>query len=428
MSANDAAQPKVLLVEKEAPAVLDLESRMDAPAPPPLLRTLLDSLSDAVIAVDAAGCVSYLNGAAETLTGWPRGEALGHSVEEVYPIRTLSGEAVDSCPLRRALAHAASTAKERFRLRRRSGAEVAVEDAASPLREDGQQDGQVVGAVAVICDISERVAAEQQQERHRRRQKELVRNATTALGETRAELQALSRHLMSAQEEERSRLARELHDDLGQQTALLELELDRLQLLLPPTSAEARRVVASLRARSRQIETGLRGVSHRLHPAALEDLGLVQALRMLVDEHCRCGRDICLVGPAQELPLLPKQTKTALYRIAQEALRNAYKHAPFAPVRLVLSTSMAPTRPPGVLYLSIEDAGPGFDLQRMRAGGGLGLLSMQERAQAVGGSLEIDTSPGEGTRIEVLVPLSCEVEHALAGSERWNKPPCPPRD
>ncbi|MFO0575676.1 MAG: histidine kinase [Polyangia bacterium] len=193
----------------------------------------------------------------------------------------------------------------------------------------------------MVCDISERLAAEQQQERHRRRQKELVRNATTALGETRAELQALSRHLMTAQEEERSRLARELHDDLGQQTALLELEIARLQQLLPAASTEAQRLLASLRARSRVIEDGLRCVSHRLPPSALEDLGLVQALRMLVEEHRRCGRDICLVAPTHELPLLPRQTKTALYRIAQEALRNASKHAPRAPVRLVLSASTA---------------------------------------------------------------------------------------
>ena len=184
---------------------------------------------------------------------------------------------------------------------------------------------------------------------------------------------------------------------------------------------EAQRLLASQRARGRVIANGLRCVSHQLHPSALEDLGLVQALRMLAEEHRRCGRDICLIEPAEELPLLPSQTKTALYRIAQEALRNAGKHAPRAPMRLVLSASTA--RSPGELYLSIEDAGPGFDPRRMRAGGGLGLLSMQERAHAIGGSLELDSSPGEGTRIEVLVPLPSEVEHAPAGSELGRAPP-----
>ena len=117
MSATNATRPTVLLPGRESPLVLELQSRLEA-SDPPLLRTLLDSLSDAVIAIDAAGCVSYLNGAAEALTGWPRAEALGRILEEVYPLQTLSGEAVDPCPLRRALAHAAATAKERFRLRR----------------------------------------------------------------------------------------------------------------------------------------------------------------------------------------------------------------------------------------------------------------------------------------------------------------------
>jgi hypothetical protein len=381
------------------------------------LRTTLDSLSDAVIATDAAGCVCYLNHTAAALTGWTQAEALGRAIEEVYEVRTPEGQGapVDTCLLRKALAQAEPVAKERSRLRRRGGAEVVVEDSASPVILDGQ----ILGAVMISCDISERIAAEEQQDRQHLRMREQVRCATAALGDTRAELQALSRHLMTAQEEERRWVARELHDDLGQQTALLSLELSRLQALLPPGSKEAQEVMEALRARSSAIATGLRSVSHRLHPAALEDLGLLQALRMLIEEHRRCGDEICFIEPGSEpLPPLVKETKVALYRIAQEALRNARKHAPQAPVRLTLGTALSAC--PDELYLSIEDAGPGFDLRRVRTSGGLGLLSIQERARAIGGRLEIDSAPGDGTRIEVLVPLLPAAPRALPTKGKTN--------
>jgi signal transduction histidine kinase len=121
---------------------------------------------------------------------------------------------------------------------------------------------------------------------------------------------------------------------------------------------------------------------------------------MLVDEHRRCGEEISLIVSG-ELPPLPLAAQSALYRIVQEALRNAQRHAPQAPVRIELN--VAP--PENTLQLSIEDAGPGFELQAVRGRGGLGLLSMQERARSLGGSIEIDTAPDKGTRICVSVPL-----------------------
>lgn len=362
------------------------------------LRTLLGSLSDAVIATDAAGNIRYLNGAAESLLGWPQAEALGRPIDEVYRVMSLHGVSVTTSQLSKVLHKPVATGKQRFRLCTRSGRRVPIEDSASPIVKDGR----VIGAVTVFLDVSARVAAEQRQERQRHRLKTKVESTVAALGQTRAELQALSRHLMTAQEEERCRVARELHDDLGQQTALLEIEADRLrQLLSQSTGGDAvQGTLSSVVTRSREIAEGLRGVSHRLHPSALEDLGLQVALRLLVDEHRRCGEDISLVEQG-ELPPLPLLTKTALYRIVQESLRNARRHAPQAPVRIELRMASASNE----LRLHIEDAGPGFEVRHVRASGGLGLLSMQERARSLGGSLEIDSAPDQGTRIHVTVPL-----------------------
>lgn len=362
------------------------------------LRTLLGSLSDGVIATDAEGNIRYLNEAAESLLGWTQSEALGRPIDEVYRVVNMHGIAATTSQLSKVLQKPMATGKQRFRLCTRSGRQVPIEDSASPIVKDGR----VVGAATVFLDVSVRVAAEQRQERQRHRLKTKVENTVAALGQTRTELQALSRHLMTAQEEERCRVARELHDDLGQQTALLEIEADRLRRLLSQvTAADAvQAALSSVVTRSREIADGLRSVSHRLHPSVLEDLGLQVAVRMLVEEHRRCGEDISLVEQG-ELPPLPLLTKTALYRIVQESLRNARRHAPQAPVRIELQVVPAANE----LRLNIEDAGPGFDVRQVRASGGLGLLSMQERARSLGGSLEIETAPDQGTRIRVAVPL-----------------------
>lgn len=376
------------------------------------LRQMLGCLSDAVIATDATGCVRYMNATAEALTGWTEPAALGRAIEEVYTLTTLSGVPLEQCQLRKALAGAAPAERQRFWMHARGGLPLPVEDVAAPIVKDGQ----IIGAVTMFQDISVRLAAEVRKERQRHRLRERFETTAAELGHTRAELEALSRHLMTAQEEERRRVARELHDDLGQQTALLELEVSRLQAQLAQIPDAAHQTLASLVARSRELSAGLRSVSHRLHPSVLEDLGLQAALRMLAEEHRRCGEDISLIEPGPLPPLRPEAT-TALYRIAQEALRNARRHAPQAPVRVTLgvftgpppdpSTGPSPSPGPGPsdeLRLCIEDAGPGFD--PTRGPFGLGLVSMKERARSVGGRTEIESAPDEGTRITVRLPLS----------------------
>jgi PAS domain S-box-containing protein len=204
------------------------------------LRTVLGSLSDGVIATDAEGRVRYLNHSAEVLLGWLQAEALDRPVEEVFRVKTLGGAPVESCQLRRALGQTEPVGKQRFLLITRSGRKVPVEDSASAIVKDGQ----VLGAVAVLTDIRARLLLERRQAKQHLRLKEQVETAAAALGQKRTELQALSRHLMTAQEEERRRVARELHDDLGQQTALLGLALDRLRQLVPQDTDEVQEALA----------------------------------------------------------------------------------------------------------------------------------------------------------------------------------------
>jgi signal transduction histidine kinase len=143
----------------------------------------------------------------------------------------------------------------------------------------------------------------------------------------------------------------------------------------------------------------LRRLSHQLHPSIIYHLGLPAALRSLVEEFQRSCSGTANFKAGEFPDELPPDVAAALYRITQEALRNVTKHAPAAPVGVLL------VREPGGLRLTIEDKGPGFDPEAVRGQGGLGIISMRERTQILGGNLLVQSAPGQGTRIEVRVPV-----------------------
>jgi PAS domain S-box-containing protein len=358
------------------------------------LRTMLQSLSDGVMATDAHGLVRYINPAGEALTGCSLAAALGKPIEEVYRLTTMENTPVDLCQLRIALRTRSPVAKRRFLMHSCEDRVLPIEDAASPVLVGGD----VVGAVTVFFDISEQIRKERELEIERDRLAERIQLTTEALGNTRAELRALSGHLITAQEEERRRVARELHDDLSQRAALAAMELERIAPLLSGKSKNCQNALQIVRQQIAELSDGLRDVSHRLHPSVIEHLGLAEALSTLVNDYRRNGVDASFLARdvAADVPL---STGTTLYRIAQEALRNASKYAAGAPVRVTLEQISAELR------LRIEDAGPGFDVNQVRAKGGLGLLNLQERARLVGGTLLLRTRPGDGTMILVRVPL-----------------------
>ena len=358
------------------------------------LLTLLASLSDGVIATDATGAVRYLNPAAEELTRWSLSQAMGKPIEQVYPLRHMDGSPVSICLLRRALETGKPIAKGRFLVKTREGFLRPVEDAAAPIFEGGH----LVGAVTIFLDISARLAVEARQQEEHGRLTERVQSTSAALGQTQDELRALSGRMITAQEDERRRVARELHDDLGQRAALMGLHISELSRLASAMPGEMQEKVASLQQELHDLAAGLRSVSHQLHPTAIADLGLGTALREVVEQMCAQGMDVTLV--AREMPhTLPVEVATALFRITQEALRNALHHADGAPVVVALTVE------DDTLALRVEDCGPGFDLQAVRRTGGLGLVSMGERARLVGGALQISSSPCDGTTIAVRVPL-----------------------
>jgi two-component system CheB/CheR fusion protein len=358
------------------------------------LRTVLDSLSDGLIAADTEGRVRYLNPAAELLTGWHPSEASGKPIGEVYDLRTSTGESMELSQLQEALSAPFSLKKQRFLLRSRGGQITPIEVATAPILAAGK----VEGTLVIVADISEKLRQEQLQEIEHDRLEEQMHKASDELGQTRAELKSLSAYLINTQEQERRRLARELHDDFGQRTALLGMNTNRALEELRKDPNKAEELLQGISADISTLNQGIREVSHRLHPSVLEDLGLEAAMQNLVEGFRNDGCDISLKLP-DEMPSMTADTATALYRITQEALRNAIKHAPGAPAHITLTVEGSAIR------LKVCDVGPGFDVAKMRLGGGLGILSMNERARLVQGTLLIDSRPGDGTVITALVPI-----------------------
>jgi PAS domain S-box-containing protein len=214
------------------------------------------------------------------------------------------------------------------------------------------------------------------------------------------EIQALAGRLLSAQEEERRWVARELHDDVTQRLAVLAIEMAKLERQLSNRQQTLRQQLHNLHEQVVTLSADVHGLSRKLHPSILEDLGLVDALAsesFRLSEH----RGLRVVFTHAHVPeVIPRHIALCLYRIAQEALHNILKYARAQEVQVNL------TGKGDGLRLRLYDDGVGFDLTHARRKGGLGLASMRERLRLIDGRLTIRTRPGTGTHIEVWVPLT----------------------
>jgi signal transduction histidine kinase len=210
----------------------------------------------------------------------------------------------------------------------------------------------------------------------------------------------LLRHTVIAQEDERARIARELHDETAQFLTALSLTVATLRNSMQERG-EAGALLDRLQSMSRQMSQGIYRMVHDLRPAQLDDLGLVAALKYLIDnERKNAGLEVSLDIQGQKERLDPL-VETVLFRVAQEALNNVARHAGCerANVRLVYQSNQ--------VSLLVEDDGVGFAMNGKRAlKRGWGLAGMRERAESVGGWLNFHSQPGKGTQVEIVVPVA----------------------
>ena len=211
-------------------------------------------------------------------------------------------------------------------------------------------------------------------------------------------LRNLGGRLINAQEEERSRVARELHDDLNQQLAILSIELEQLRQKIPVDNQDLRAGVQALWTKAQEISSSIHRLSYQLHPAKLDHLGLAAAIKSLCEglsEHGETKIEFRAKGfPA----VLPQEVTLCVFRITQESLQNVTRHSGAQDAQVLLRRTSK-----GV-HLRVSDSGCGFDTHSPRTKQGLGFISMRERLRLVGGRISIRSHPLRGTQIDVLVP------------------------
>jgi len=190
-----------------------------------------------------------------------------------------------------------------------------------------------------------------------------------------------------------------LHDEIGQSLALLQIEISHAQALLAAPHAELRDRLARARSLAQRIVQSIRNISGLLRPALLDDLGLVPALQFQLEDFLRRSGIQCEFTEDGVEDRLPDAVKTCVYRVVQEALHNCEKHSGARKVRVTVRQFQ------DSLVAEVEDDGCGF-ASTARRSTGLGLLGMRERSANAGGSLNIDSSPGQGTRIALRIPLA----------------------
>ena len=335
------------------------------------LAGILDIAEDAIIVMDHTRSIVLFNQGAARLFGYEPRDILGHPIDRLLParFREQHGHHVDAFARAPEQARRMAQRREVFGLRK-DGSEFHAEASISKL-----EIGNHVTFTVIVRDITDRLRTEQQ-------------------------LRSLTAELITVQEEERRRIARELHDDINQRLALLSIDLAEMESASVTTTHESGSIVRSLGQRLAAISDDVRHMAYRFHPSILEDLGLPTALRQMADDwSARTG--IKLVTVLEEIvDPLPPHVASCLYRIVQESLTNVMKHAQATRVEIELTCDGQE------VTLSVQDDGIGFTLdERQDARHGLGLVNIRERVRFLHGRFGIRSEPGRGTDITVQIPF-----------------------
>jgi PAS domain S-box-containing protein len=343
------------------------------------LHLLFESLPGAVLAIGTDGLIILVNSVAEAMFGYRRNEMVGRPIAMLIPER-FRARHVQHVPnfFTKPAMRPMAAGLELFAVRK-DGSEFPVDIGLSYFQTVAGMFG-----LGFVTDIT------QQQE------------SNALLVQNRVELQALTARLLGVQESRNKELSRELHDGLSQKLAALGMEVSTL---FRPPAVSSRELKKRLRVLSDRIGVlagDVHAMSRRLHPTILTELGLEVAIR----EECAAfsvREGIAAHFKSARIPSsLSEDISLCLYRVSQESLGNVAKHAGAAKVSVVLSGNK------DGITLRIQDDGHGFDLDATKGKGGLGLISMEERARLVNGKYTVRSQPGKGTTVNLFVPLEAD--------------------
>lgn len=352
---------------------------------------MLDSSGEAIIATDLAGKIIFWNSYAERLYGWRSDEVLGQNVVRIIP----AAAAVADAELIMAQLRKGEAWSGEFHVRTRDGREFDVSVTNTPLRDEN---GKLMGIIGVSSNVTELKRLQQLRKEAEEHNQKLIQD----LGERVKELHALTARLNAVREEEALRIARELHDELGQAMTCMTMELAAVQRQLEPGVAlsipEVQERLAGVR---RLLDTTIattRKICTELRPALLDQIGLLPALEAQAEEfEARTGIFCNLTLPAGEIDLTP-DAALAVFRIFQEILTNVARHSGATEVTVEFAMTEEEVR------LEVIDNGRGVTKAEIAQASGLGLIGMRERALAAGGQVLVESAADGGTRVILSLP------------------------
>jgi PAS domain S-box-containing protein len=326
-------------------------------------RRIVDTAYEGIWVVDEAGNIVFVNQRMADMLGYAVEEVLGRPLPDFMPGAIVAGE-----PPRRA---------EQCDLcfHRKDGSELWAIVSTTPVL-----DGEASGVLGMLTDITER-----------RRGEERLRRSSE-------QIRKLAGRLITAQEEERRRISRELHDDVVQTVASLAINISRIRQKLPASADSSALELKALQQRVSGLADDIRRISHQLHSAVLEHAGLIMAIRAFAEEFSRLeNMKVDLILPATS-DGIPPEVSLCAYRLVQESLRNAKKHSGANVAKVALEIR------DHELHLTVQDHGRGFDVERVRSG--LGLVSLDERVRLCHGHLAIASQVNRGTTVTARIPLT----------------------
>ena len=340
--------------------------------------SIIGSMNDTLVVVDPDGKIRSVNRATCELLGYQEDEIIGRSVDVLLP---QGQEIFEGTGIQRLLEDG-KVANLELDYITKSGKRIPMLFSAAVMKN---KQGKIVGAVGIARDITERKRAEE------------------ALRKSEMELHFLSSQLLAAQEEERRRLSRELHDELGQTLMVFKLKLGSIRRGLRKDQAMLLSNCDDLIAYIDEVTENVRRLSRDLSPSILDDLGLTAAIQWLVDATSKNSNIASSLDIRDLDHLFSQESQITLYRVIQECLTNIVKHAQAAHI------SIAIMEEEDQVFFHVEDDGEGFDPEQVFTTDpgtkGLGLAAMYERIRMLRGSLDIWSQTGSGTRINFTVPV-----------------------
>jgi PAS domain S-box-containing protein len=334
-------------------------------------RRIVDTANEGIWMVDETSRIAFVNRRMAEMLGYSPDEMIGRPGSDFTDV-----EATEHANRRQA----GVAERFDFLFRRKDGSELWGIVSTTPMQGE---EGKFAGALGMVTDITERKRAEAE------------------LHQSNDQIREMASKLLTAQEEERRRISRELHDDIVQKVAALAIGISRAKRRVAETDRPLADDLAGIQQAIFHLAEDVRQISHRLHPAVLEHAGLVAALRSFTEEFSRTeGIEVTLTVP-EDRDAIPREIGVCVYRVVQEWLRNIAKHSGAKSAEVNLSIVN------GNLCLVVKDAGRGFDVDRAR-GGGLGIVSIEERVRLCRGTVEIASRLAAGAILTALIPLSSD--------------------